>query len=218
MKPAIALLFLIPLAAALSQTPRKPFIGDGDNPANELKFENDVVRVVVDTELPFEKTGFRERVNNRVLVYLDEGHLQLDNADGRVEDMAVQRGFVQYSRAGVPYVVENLSQHPVRIVEIELKTPRGGRAPAPSTDLDPTKIDPAHYVLESENPQIRVLKVHFGPHEKSPLHEHQLDRVVVYLNDQGQFKEGDVRMAGAQKHTEENAGDKDADRIAIEIK
>ena len=109
MRLACALLLLIPVSEALSQTPRRPFIGDHDNPANEFKFENDLVRVVVDTELPFDKQGFRQRDTNRVLVYLDNGHLQLDNADGRIEDMTVERGFVQFSRAGVPYLVENLS-------------------------------------------------------------------------------------------------------------
>jgi mannose-6-phosphate isomerase-like protein (cupin superfamily) len=215
MRLAFALLLALTLSA---QTPRRRQFIVGDNPADALKIDNSQVRVIIDTELPFETEAPRQHPRDRVLVYLDGGHFTMTNSDGRVEDVNVKAGDLRYSRAGTPYIIENLSGHPLRIVEIELKTGPNGSGPAPATKLDPTIVDPAHYTLESENPQIRVLKIHFGPHEKSVLHEHQMNRVVIYLNDQGQFKEGDVRMAGASTHTEENAGDTPADRIAIEIK
>ncbi len=216
-------LFLLPLLAvalcaqtlfAQTPRPRKAFIVD--NPADVVKIDNDQVKVVIDTELPFETESPRQHPKNRVLVYLDPGHFTMTSDDGRVEEWNVEAGDVRFSRAGLPYIIENLSGHPLRIVEIELKT--GPKSPVPTTKLDPAVVDPAHYTLESENPQIRVLKIHFGPHEKSPTHEHQLNRVVVYMNDQGQMKEGDVRIAGAAVHTEENAADTPADRIAVEIK
>jgi hypothetical protein len=50
------------------------------------------------------------------------------------------------------------------------------------------------------------------------MHEHNLNRVVLYLNDQGNMKADDVRMSGPGTHTEENAGDQPADRIAVELK
>lgn len=215
MRLACALLFAFTVAA--QTPPRRQFIV-GDNPADSLKLENEQVRVVLDTELPFETEAPREHRRNRVLVYLDSGHFTMTNADGRIEDVTVRAGDVVYSRAGTPYIIENLVGHPLRIVEIELKTNPNGSGPAPSSKLDPTVVDPAHYTLEFENPQIRVLRIHFGPHEKSPLHEHQLNRVVVYLNDQGAMKEGDVRLMPAAVHTEENTADTPADRIAIEIK
>ena len=31
---------------------------------------------------------------------------------------------------------------------------------------DPLKVDPQHYKLEFENPQVRVLRIHYGPREK----------------------------------------------------
>jgi hypothetical protein len=42
--------------------------------------------------------------------------------------------------------------------------------------------------------------------------------VVVYLNDQTGGKADDTRMAGAATHSEENASDQAADRIAVELK
>jgi hypothetical protein len=65
---------------------------------------------------------------------------------------------------------------------------------------------------------VRVLRVHYGPHEKGNTHEHILNRVVVYLNDQPGAKADDVRISGAMTHAEENASDRPADRIAIELK
>ena len=88
----------------------------------------------------------------------------------------------------------------------------------PTSKLDPTIVDSAHYKVAFENEYVRVLRIHFGPHEKSPSHEHLLNRVVVYLNDQPNAKADDVRMAGAATHTEENASDQAADRIAVELK
>jgi hypothetical protein len=63
-----------------------------------------------------------------------------------------------------------------------------------------------------------VLRIHFGPNEKGLNHEHILNRVVLYLNDQAAAKADDVRMAGAATHAEENASAQPADRIAVEIK
>ena len=79
-------------------------------------------------------------------------------------------------------------------------------------------VDPSRYAVVLENEQVRVLRVHFNPHEKGAEHEHILDRVVFYLNDQGTTKADDVRMAGAAVHTEQNDADTAADRIAVEIK
>ena len=76
----------------------------------------------------------------------------------------------------------------------------------------------ARYKVELENEFVRVLRVHYGPKEKAQTHQHILNRVVVYLNDQPNAKADDVRMAGAATHAEENASDQPADRIAVELK
>ena len=52
---------------------------------------------------------------------------------------------------------------------------------------------------------MRVLRrIHYEPHEKGVLHEHMLNRVVCYLNDQAAIKAGDVRMAGPATAPEES--------------
>ena len=47
--------------------------------------------------------------------------------------------------------------------------------------------DPDHYKVELENDSVRVVRVKYGPGEKSVMHDHD-DYVVVYLTDaKGKF-------------------------------
>ena len=95
---------------------------------------------------------------------------------------------------------------------------------------DAVKVDPKHYTVVSENAQVRILKVHYGPHEKSVMHSHPAS-VAVFLTDaNGQFsypdgkkenfnvKAGNTQYSAAQTHLPENTGDKGMDVIVIELK
>ena len=44
---------------------------------------------------------------------------------------------------------------------------------------DPTKVEPKHYKLDFENDRVQVVSVHYGPHEKSALHDHPGGVVVT---------------------------------------
>lgn len=152
---------------------------------------------------------------NRVLVYLDEGVMTVQEGTN-TQTIAFHRGDVRWRPAGGAYTAENTSDHPIRILEIDLKGQAAGAAPV--SKLDPTVVDTRHYKIDLENDQVRVLRVHYDPRDTGAQHEHILNRVVVYLNDQPGAKADDVRVAGAATHTEQNASDQPADRIAIEIK
>ena len=95
---------------------------------------------------------------------------------------------------------------------------------------DAVKVDPKHYSVISENDQVRILKVHYGPHEQSVMHSHP-DTVAVFLTDaKGQFtfpdgkkqeftvKAGDAQYSAAATHLPENTGDKDMEIIVTELK
>ncbi|HZR24169.1 MAG TPA: hypothetical protein VFA59_11315 [Vicinamibacterales bacterium] len=152
---------------------------------------------------------------NRVLIYLDDGVMTRKDGD-QSATIEFHRGDVRWRPASGPYTAENISDHPIRILEIDLK---GSPAAAARTSaLDPAAVDAAHYKVIFENEQVRVLRVHYGAHEKGQTHEHLLNRVVLYLNDQPGAKADDVRVAGAVTHAEENASDQPADRIAVELK
>ena len=42
----------------------------------------------------------------------------------------------------------------------------------PAFAQDPVKVDPDHYKAAINNGQVRVLMIHYGPHEKSKMHWH----------------------------------------------
>jgi len=79
-------------------------------------------------------------------------------------------------------------------------------------------VDAKHYKVELDNEYVRVLRIHYEAHEKGQTHEHILNRVVLYLNDQTGGKADEVRLAGAATHAEENTSGQSADRIAVELK
>mgnify|MGYP000890751150 CR=1 FL=1 len=154
---------------------------------------------------------------HRMLVYLDEGVMTRQEGGGEKQTITFKRGDVRWRPASGAYVSENTGERPFRILEVDLKSSTPS-ATDTKTALDPTVVDAQHYKVLFENELVRVLRVHYGPREKGALHEHKLNRVVVYLNDQPNAKADDVRMAGPATHTEQNDSDQPADRIAVEIK
>jgi hypothetical protein len=180
------------------------------------KLDSPQARVIVATLQPLTPSIARNgHATNRVLVYLDDGVMtRTEGADKAT--IAFHRGDVRWRPSSGAYTAENTSDHPIRILEVDLKGPPAG--PAPSSKLDPTMVDQRHYKVEFENEFVRVLRVHYNPHDKGELHEHILNRVVLYLNDQHGAKADDVRVSGAGTHVEANTFDTPADRIAIELK
>ena len=173
-------------------------------------------RVIVATLQPrtpaIAKNG---HATNRLLIYLDNGVMTRKEGE-QSTTIEFRRGDVRWRPASGAYIAENVSDHPIRILEVDLKGPPAG--PAPASKLDPAKVDGKHYKVEFENEHVRVLRIHYEAHEKGATHEHILNRVVLYLNDQSGAKADDVRMAGAATHAEENASGQPADRIAVELK
>ena len=191
--------------------------------------DNDRVRVLKVTSAPGEKSSLHQHAINRVMIYLDAGHQTLSHPGGRVDHLRFKAGETRWSPAGGEHVSENVGERPVRIVEIELK--QGPGRPVQMPPLDPVKVDPKHYKVEFENDQVRVVRARYGPHEKGALHEHALERVVVFLTDSSvkattpdgassitQAKAGDVRLLGMAKHQEENLGDGPFEVLVVEMK
>jgi quercetin dioxygenase-like cupin family protein len=95
---------------------------------------------------------------------------------------------------------------------------------------DPTKVEPKHYRLAFENETVQVVDVHYGPHEKSGMHEHPGGVVVViteghlrFTDENGKTREvfakpGESRWFPAFKHKVENLGDTTYNAVYIGIK
>jgi hypothetical protein len=186
--------------------------------AIDNKLDTAQVRVYIATLQPHIPVPARTgHGTNRVLIYLDSGVMtRLDGGSDKIQNIEFHRGDVRWRPASGAYIAENTSDHPIRILEIDLKGKPAG--PAPLSKLDPAMVDAKHYKVELENEQVRILRVHYDARDKGELHEHLLNRVVLYLNDQPGAKADEVRIAGAGTHTEQNDGDQAADRIAVELK
>lgn len=185
--------------------------------AIDNKLDTPQVRVYVATLQPHTPVPSRNgHATNRVLIYLDDGVMTRQEDGAKIQNIEFHRGDIRWRPASGAYVAENIGDRPIRILEIDLKGKPAGTAAA--TKLDPAVVDAKHYRVEFENDQVRVLRVHYGAREDGVEHQHLLNRVVLYLNDQTGAKADDVRVSGPAIHTERNAGNQPADRIAVELK
>ena len=73
---------------------------------------------------------------------------------------------------------------------------------------DPLKVAPQAYKLEFENEWVKVMRVHYGPHEKIPAHDHtERAAAYVYQNDGGPVIFKHIGLAyGAVTRPETKAG------------
>ncbi len=103
-------------------------------------------------------------------------------------------------------------------------------AASPAMAQDPVKVDPKHNKVEFENNQVRVLRLHLGPKESTPMHSHPAN-VIVSITDvhvkvtlaDGKTEErtrkaGSAVYRAAEKHAIENLSDKDYESVIVELK
>ena len=95
---------------------------------------------------------------------------------------------------------------------------------------DATVVDPDHYTVEFENDYVRVVRISYGPNEKSVMHDHMAG-VGVFLSDgKGTFtfpdgkteewiaKTGVSVWMAATTHLPENSLDAPFELIIVEVK
>lgn len=95
---------------------------------------------------------------------------------------------------------------------------------------DAVTADPEHYTVEFENDRIRVIRIKYGPGEKSVMHTHG-PNVAIFLTDgavrmtmtDGTSMElnqeaGRTRWADAEEHLPQNVGDQPLELVLVELK
>jgi hypothetical protein len=212
-----ALLFM---GAALASIPTHP---------SAVLYDNDQVKVARALEKAQVQGKFHQHEMNRVMVYLQPGKQRFEYQDGRPTAVSdFKAGEVKWSPPTGMHAGTVLD-HDFNIIEVELKT-TGTDKPITS-DHDPLKVDPAHYKLEFENPQVRVLRIRILPHGAVPLHTYATDHVTIFLTDQNfhikdstgkmetaQHKAGDVIWETPSTQTEQNIGAQPFEAVSVEIK
>jgi quercetin dioxygenase-like cupin family protein len=111
------------------------------------------------------------------------------------------------------------------------------RVSSPTSAQDATVAAARNYKVEYENDLVRIVRVIYGPHEKSPMHTHNGSAVVIVvlkggaqmhsINEDGTKTEGRTEQAGAVRfvpsrpafaHSSENATDFPLETIRVELK
>ena len=100
----------------------------------------------------------------------------------------------------------------------------------PAWAQDPTVVDSAHYKVVFENDDVRVVRITYGPREKSVMHYHPAGVVVFLTHNKGTFtlpdgqtvefegKAGETIWAEAGAHLPENLLDEPIEVILVELK
>jgi len=115
---------------------------------------------------------------------------------------------------------------PGDIVHVELKS-----APTMVPTVKPAALDPAHFKVELDNNQVRVLRVHLGKGEKTRTHDERLERLLVPLTaarlqtagaggavKAATYRPGEVQWLMPGIEGDENAGDMPYEAIIVEFK
>ena len=95
---------------------------------------------------------------------------------------------------------------------------------------DAVRADPKHYSVEFENELIRLVRVRYGPGEKSVMHAHPAS-CAIFLNNQNfrftipdgtteddSIEAGQVQCGDADVHLPENTGRDAAELVLVEFK
>jgi len=208
-------------ALALAQDPAKV-----DPKHYKVEFENEQVRVLRISYGPGEKSVMHEHPAN-VAVFLTASSGMFTLPDGKTQKTKWNAGDVKWD-AGGKHLPQNVGDKPFQLVLVELKGNPG--VAQPPVALDPLRVDPKHYKLELENDQVRVLRITYGPHEKSVMHGHPANVAIFLTESHGKFttpdgttrtadwKTGDVMWDAGGQHLPENTGDRPFQLIVVELK
>jgi hypothetical protein len=100
----------------------------------------------------------------------------------------------------------------------------------PESFPDAVKADPKHYTVESENELVRVVRIKYGPGEKSVMHTHPAGCAIFLVDQSFTFtmpdgkteanpnRAGEVTCGDASIHLPENTGRTAAELVLVEFK
>jgi len=198
--------------------------------SREVIIDNAKVRVLHVVLKPGEMAEIDHQKLDRAVVWLQSGSAETLMPNGKSASISWKQNEVQWETADSSYSMQLKGTVPVAAIVVEIKG-KGDAQRAPTSAQNPWIVDPKHYRVEFENHDVRITRVKIGPKESTPLHEHSLDRVVVYLTPldfqiepEGKSSEHSTQKAGAvvwgapARHTEHNLSDKGFEAVVVEPK
>jgi len=215
----------VALAAVLVCGGALPF-----SPAS-VPIDNKLVRVALSAGVPGAVTKPHVHETNRVMIYFDPGTNKITYQDGKVSPETFRAGDVQWNNAMGTHVAEIIAAQPVNIAHLELKSAPNMVPSVKFPANDPLKLDPAHYKLETDNNQVRVLRLRLRQGEKTPLYAEVFERLLVPLtvarlkvsDAKGAAKtvtygKADLQWLAPGEEAAENLGDQPYEALIVEFK
>jgi hypothetical protein len=95
---------------------------------------------------------------------------------------------------------------------------------------DGVVADPEHYTVEFENDKVRIIRIKYGPGEKSVMHTHGPNVAVFLTTNAVRFtlpdgtsvdansEAGDAQWTDAEEHLPENLSDDPLEVVLVELK
>jgi hypothetical protein len=166
MKKVLSGLLVAAYMATSSLAAWAAHVTEADPAHFKLEFENDAVKIIRADWGPKEAFPGMLEIGEIVAVRLAPANFRVTLPDGKSVDRASNLGAVLYvppARIGV----ENLQEHRVISVLVELKG-KGGGGNANPAKIDPLTSDPTHHHLILENDKVRVMRAMFGPGQGAP--------------------------------------------------
>jgi quercetin dioxygenase-like cupin family protein len=193
---------------------------------HKVELENDHVRVLRISFGPGEKAPVHQHPAGVAVFLTDQAATVIPEAGSPGPPATPpKRGGVVLTEAS-KHTVEHRGTSRSELILVELKKP----APARTLNPDAVKADPKHYTVEAENDRARVLRIRYGPKEKSVPHQHYPGVAVVMSDAASRFtdaagKSEDRPMTAGQvvwdpgdAHVPENTGTQPFEVVLVEIK
>jgi quercetin dioxygenase-like cupin family protein len=164
-----------------------------------------------------------------VSVSLAGGKTGFASPDGKTREVESKAGQATWSDPE-KHSSEDLGGKPGGVIQVELKKKPASAMTAIPASEDSVKVDPKHYKVEFQNDRVRVLRIKYGPKEKSVMHSHPANVVVFLTGGQSKFtladgktseatfKAGEAQWADKEKHLPENTAAKPLELILVELK
>src|SRR5262245_20417470 len=194
----------------------------------KVTFENDYVRVLSWSTGPHEKTAMHGHPA-MVSISLSGGKTRFTSPDGKTREVETKAGQASWSDPD-KHSSEALGGKADQIIQVELKKRPGAGMAALAAAEDSVAVDPKHYKVEFQNDRVRVLRIKYGPGEKSVMHAHPAAVAVFLTAGQAKMttadgksnvldmKAGQVQWTDKEKHLPENSGSKPFELVLVELK
>jgi beta-alanine degradation protein BauB len=216
-------LFVVALSFAAPAAAQDPVTVDPSH--HKVEFENEYVRVLRISFGPGEKAPAHQHPGGVAVFLSDQAATVIPVGGSAAPAPPPRRGGAILAEAS-RHTVENRGTARSELILVELKTP----TPARTLNPDPVKADPKHYSLEAENDRVRVLRIRYGPKEKSVLHDHYPGVAIALTDASSRFgdaagktedrpmKAGQAAWDPGDAHVPENTGSQPFEVVLVEIK